>query len=1185
MPYCRRSKRHMSITSFSGYEVLEVLPRGGMSTVYKARQISLDRIVAIKALPPAMGAAPADVEKFMDEARITARLKHPNIVQVYDFGKSEAGVYYFVMEYISGYSVAAWIRRKKYLSEENTLLCALNIAAAMSYAWQTAGIVHCDIKPDNVIIDGDGTVKLADLGLAMSVKSIFGQARTPDSPIFGTPNYISPEQSRGDEHLDCRADIYSLGAMLYHCMTGTMPFEGMPPLEVMDRQITDQIADPQDVNPSISVWSACLIEKMMAKDRDYRQKDWADAIRDLTNARSEMMPEGILPPDIASTVKRSPLRELHLKEVYQPPPVVKNEKTVVRQYADRYAGNLAEIGKRLSAGLLRKIIISTAGLALLLTVAWSMLGVLKDVKVRTGTVYTPAGKTEDVQVFESDSQKTISEARKAQEERDRRAGQQYEEVTAWFNANPAALNEAVEKFRKLADEHGGTKSADLARQEAIKLERLLAETRTIMAKLNKNAEVLAAQKRFADAVLVYENYQGPFAKETAVERKKKARGLRAIQAEALETERQFAMLAEQQVMYAAEEIAVIVVDDGIPAVFWNMKDIVRDLPLVATRPEFKNLVELIKKSDGIDQKILDSFRAQKGQKINIAFLRGRQLLFIRDVQGNQVMAEEVWTKGQGTIIVRRTFMMKDLALAEKIKRLGDSDDPATALMRVLLAVQDGDYQQATAAATRTSPLISKHLVEAIALRSKNMGECSASQALSYVFRRAGIGSGYNIPSPESCLDLIRGNRAAVRQGPLLTKAVSQFRSRYGSTETARLYDVVLEALTNTETVARESAGATPASPTQRGEPASPIQRGESPPPPKPDESSPATRTSTSGYVAKLLEQNAGLREDQIAFQADDSGRIVSVEIVSARLRDIKALEGMPDIQQLTCAGMRHNVWMETPVIAPFSDLIPIKKMNLRELVLNHTKVKDISVLSQMPLSALNLAHTKVNNLQPLSGTSLKSLDVSFTPVRDVRPLSGLALVYLNISGTEVSDLSPVAGMPLKILVAGFSKISDLTPLRGMPLTSIVVRNTEVTDIAPLRGMPLEQVDLADTRVRDISVLRGTSLRELDLGNTKVKSLEALAQLPLEKLRLNGTGVRDLAPLANLPLKTLDLRNTGITDLAPIQNSSIEEIWVDDLINQQNADKIRAMNAVLQAMPKLKSINDRLLPKWQGMNER
>jgi len=127
-----------------------------------------------------MAADGVDIEKFLAEAKITAQLKHPNIVQVYDFGKSPDGIYYFVMEFVPATAWRIGSGEKKNLSIKDTLLCARCVAEALHYAWGTFGVVHCDIKPDNVIIDGDGTVKVADLGLARSVRSVMDKAKIPD---------------------------------------------------------------------------------------------------------------------------------------------------------------------------------------------------------------------------------------------------------------------------------------------------------------------------------------------------------------------------------------------------------------------------------------------------------------------------------------------------------------------------------------------------------------------------------------------------------------------------------------------------------------------------------------------------------------------------------------------------------------------------------------------------------------------------------------------------------------------------------------------------------------------------------------------------------------------------------------------------------------------------------------------
>lgn len=1151
----------MKTTSFRGYEILEVLPAGGMSTVYKARQLSLDRIVAIKVLPPTMGVAPADVEKFMAEARITAGLKHPNIVQVYDFGKSEDGVCYFVMEYISGYSVAAWIHRKQYLSEENALLCGFSVAMAMNYAWQKAGIVHCDIKPDNVIIDDDGTVKLADLGLARSVQSIWGQVKSDDRLIFGTPNYISPEQSRGNEPLDCRADIYSLGAMLYHCLTGTMPFEGVPSLEVMDRQITDFIPDLQDVNPRISVWSACLIEKMMAKDRNFRQKDWNELLRDISNARSEMMPQGYLPLNVVSTIKRSAMRDLRLQEVYHSPI---SEPAKTRLFS-RYANELGAIKTRLPVNLWQKTMLTAAGAVLILIAGWSAYHLGKKYKIIAGLDSVHTQEVKKVQQPAVARQGSISEVRNIQADADRRALEKYEEVVSWAKTNPANPDESILRFRKLADKIAGTKYADMARNEAQKLALAKGEIAKTIAELDEKANLPAGRKHFLEAAAVYDKYQGPFEKETASERGRKAQLFMTKHAGHLKEQERVQKLAKLQLMHVADEIAMVLVEDDLNAALWRMRDLPADLPLISAKPEFKNLTATLEKSIGAERIIIDSFRSQKDQEINISFLYGPQKLLIRDVQGDLVIAEKIVAIEEGTISSQKVFKVRDLTLAEKVSRIGNGKKPEFALMHSMLAVQDGDYQEAAAAAARTGPFLSETLPEAIGRRAKDVGEGQAAQAFACILNRAGIHYKDNMPDPEYCLNILRDKERVFRRGAGMNRMIGLFRARFGSTEIAKSYDGVLDVLTNVNISTRDDVA-------QALSPFKPEERPQSVPP------------ITKSVAMKMMEQNPGLPEDQIAFQTNDSGRIVRAEIVSMHLRDIQALENLTNLQKLVCAGMRQNVWPVMPAIAPLSDLKPLRKMLLYELTANHTRIKDISVLSQMPLTGLNLAHTKVNDLQPLKGMPLQYLDVSFTPVRDIRPLAGLPLAYLNISGTEVSNLSPLFGMPLKTFSAVFTRIRDLTPLHSMPLNNLSLRNTEVTDLAPLNEMPLEYLDLADTNVRDILPLWGMRLRKLDLRNTKVKNLSALEQMPLEELKINGSAVKDISPLRNMPLKVLDLRSTNVADLTPIKDSLIEEIWLDDLYNQANNEKTRAILAVLQRMPKLKSINGKSLLDWTAKNE-
>jgi serine/threonine protein kinase len=289
--------------TIEGFEIIGKLGQGGMATVWMARQVSLDRSVAIKVLLPRFAVDDEEVARFHSEAQAAARLKHPGIVQVYDASVAN-GCYYFIMEYIAGYTVGDWLRRKGVLPERDALLVAEHVSDALAYAWDHAKIIHCDIKPDNVMIDDDGTVKVMDLGLARTLNAMSSYNDEEDY-VLGTPSYMSPEQARGDAHLDFRSDIYALGAMLYHMVTGKRLFSETDAETTLEMQITGTAEDPMDLNTSLSRPICALIERMLAKNPDLRGESWQTVHADMRRVYSGLMPHQTLQADDMSTVRRS----------------------------------------------------------------------------------------------------------------------------------------------------------------------------------------------------------------------------------------------------------------------------------------------------------------------------------------------------------------------------------------------------------------------------------------------------------------------------------------------------------------------------------------------------------------------------------------------------------------------------------------------------------------------------------------------------------------------------------------------------------------------------------------------------------------------------------------------------------------------------------------------------------------
>ena len=261
-----------------GYKVLGKLGSGAMAVVYKAKQLSLDRVVAIKVLPKKFVQKSDYVERFYKEGKIAAKLNHNNIVQAIDVGEV-GGLYYFVMEYVEGKTLYDDLSKGKIFDEGEALEIILQLSHALSHA-HSLGLIHRDVKPKNIMINKDGVVKLADMGLARETSDIKA-AKHEQGKAFGTPYYIAPEQIRGLVDIDGRADIYALGATLFHMVTGRVPFEAGTPSEVMKKHLKEPLIPPDHINTALSAGISEVIEVMMAKNRDERYKTMEEVITDL----------------------------------------------------------------------------------------------------------------------------------------------------------------------------------------------------------------------------------------------------------------------------------------------------------------------------------------------------------------------------------------------------------------------------------------------------------------------------------------------------------------------------------------------------------------------------------------------------------------------------------------------------------------------------------------------------------------------------------------------------------------------------------------------------------------------------------------------------------------------------------------------------------------------------------------
>ncbi|MGH7145213.1 MAG: protein kinase domain-containing protein [Planctomycetota bacterium] len=283
------------------YKIVRLLGVGGMGEVYEAQQKSLDRRVAVKILAPELATDSETVDRMIREARNAGKLNHPNVVQVHDVGKAD-GIYYYSMELVPGGSIQDLITGGRRVDPEKAVKFLYQAAAGLAYA-EKQGIVHCDIKPDNLMLAADETVRLADLGISKTL--VDGKADQSEG-VFGSPHYMSPEQAQGLP-LTCRSDIYSLGVTAYRMLSGHLPFDGTTAREIMEHHVFDEPHSLRENAPYLSARLIEIVEKMLQKNPAQRYQSARELMDDLGSVEKAMR-DGTYLPTILQLKNRNSVR-------------------------------------------------------------------------------------------------------------------------------------------------------------------------------------------------------------------------------------------------------------------------------------------------------------------------------------------------------------------------------------------------------------------------------------------------------------------------------------------------------------------------------------------------------------------------------------------------------------------------------------------------------------------------------------------------------------------------------------------------------------------------------------------------------------------------------------------------------------------------------------------------------------
>jgi serine/threonine protein kinase len=297
------------LQSVGNYDLIEKIADGGMGTVYKGRERSTGLIVAIKIVPPHMASNSVLLKRFEQEFRAASILDHPNIVRALDYGSSGTSPY-LVMEYVEGESLGQRLEREKKIAELEAIRIIAQVAQGLHRAHKQ-GLIHRDVKPDNILLTGDGQAKLADLGLVKEVEADLNLTRTGRG--LGTPHFMAPEQFRNAKNADIRCDIYSMAATLYMMVTGELPFKSCGPLDAWMKKVNNEITPPRSLLPSLSERVDWAIRRGMSADADRRPATCREFVEDLTghSTRKIPTPETLAAQEIWYLVYRDENFEVH----------------------------------------------------------------------------------------------------------------------------------------------------------------------------------------------------------------------------------------------------------------------------------------------------------------------------------------------------------------------------------------------------------------------------------------------------------------------------------------------------------------------------------------------------------------------------------------------------------------------------------------------------------------------------------------------------------------------------------------------------------------------------------------------------------------------------------------------------------------------------------------------------------
>jgi serine/threonine protein kinase/Leucine-rich repeat (LRR) protein len=1033
--YLEPSSKPGSLGRLAHYEVLEVVGRGAFGTVLRALDEKLQRVVAIKVMAPQLASTSPARKRFIREARASAQVRHENVVSVY--AVEEKPLPYLVMEYIPGLTLQQRLDHQGPLDIPSVLKLGRQIAEGLAAA-HAQDLIHRDIKPGNILLESglQDRVKITDFGLARAADDA---SMTQSGIIAGTPMYMAPEQALGHK-LDQRADLFSLGSVLYQMATGRPPFRANNTLAVLKRVAEDTPRDIREIIPETPQWLCDIIAKLHAKNPDERFQSAREVVEVLADCEAQL---------------QQPARLQTFNRILQPAPASPPAKK-----------------KWLAVAVAVVLLPVLALLATELTGVTNLLSPQQAAQlpaIPTSPVADVAPDADGfVQLFNGQDLTGWKfqpdhpghwEVKNGILKGSKRQSHLFSERGDYRNFHLRAevkINQGGDSgilFRAPLDlmlgRPGGCYEAELQHNRRIAVARptgsisdTSSETPPKILGRALDGSLSEPDEWFTYEVIAEDNHfitkiNGVEAANCYDAQDRHATGHIAMQVWHVNTLVQFRKIEIKELPSTPPlSSGFVQLFNGRDLAAWkpntNWKVVDGVLTSVALGAS-SNLES--ERDDFEDFHLRVEARINRGGNSGI-FFRSPRGEFNPDLYEVEITGEDnatvntggLWHLGNKNIDAgvppqpNEWFTMEVRAIGEELVVTVNGRETAR------WADPVWKYKQGAIDLQQNGDTI-------VQFRKIEIKELSAS----------------SLPPTLTAADVERiAALPAAQQVEEVRKELKRLNPKFDGSLTPTIEnDVVTELSLNTDEVTNIA----------------PVR----------------AHTKLVYFDCRGTYPNKGKLSDLSPLTGMSISRL---DCSSTQVSDLAPLSDLP----LTFLHFNHN---------PVSDLAPLQGMPLEELGIAETKVSDLSPLKGMKIRVLGAQLLPVTDLSPLKGMPLTGLDLYHTiGVTNLEALKGMPLQDLNLQDVPISDLSPLAGMTtLRTLLLQQCKVSDLSPLAGLKLTDIILSDEQITDLSPLAGMPLVRLIIHGTGVRDLTPLQGMPLQELRLNPKNItEGWEVLREL-------------------------------------------------------------------------------------------